>query len=356
MRAASIRPQLARPRVLRGYVVAAPRSRPRVIAVGMETELSSVEGQRVMQVLDETLNATRLISCVTPDLRSRSANITDVAGPEVTDLLLAHVDLLEEYEGALAKCGGEPKSNDMVDVTLRLQDSVRTLSRLPGRYPGLVDKLMVMAMDTDMQRVVTRGVHTLEGLKHITFQKLITSVEEENSRQNFISGIERKEQQKQKERKDLETRLTAEKESRQKEVKRLTDQRDKLQGAGPPQPTTQAWCCRCLTLAAGVARRRDRGDQHDECGGGCKAGERHEGAGGAAHEGAQRSGGEFVEGVREAPHRASRDGRKQHDVRLLLHTACWARAQLTSRRVRAQGRGRPEGEEGFVLLASHQVH
>ena len=213
----------------------------------METELSSVEGQRVMQVLDETLNATRLISCVTPDLRSRSANITDVAGPEVTDLLLAHVDLLEEYEGALAKCGGEPKSNDMVDVTLRLQDSVRTLSRLPGRYPGLVDKLMVMAMDTDMQRVVTRGVHTLEGLKHITFQKLITSVEEENSRQNFISGIERKEQQKQKERKDLETRLTAEKESRQKEVKRLTDQRDKLQGAGPPQPTTQAWCCRCLT-------------------------------------------------------------------------------------------------------------
>lgn len=215
----------------------------------METELSSVEGQRVMQVLDETLNATRLISCVTPDLRSRSANITDVAGPEVTDLLLAHVDLLEEYEGALAKCGGEPKSNDMVDVTLRLQDSVRTLSRLPGRYPGLVDKLMVMAMDTDMQRVVTRGVHTLEGLKHITFQKLITSVEEENSRQNFISGIERKEQQKQKERKDLETRLTAEKESRQKEVKRLTDQRDKLQGAGPPQPTTQAWCCRCLTLA-----------------------------------------------------------------------------------------------------------
>ena len=224
-----------------------------------ETELSSVEGQRVMQVLDETLNATRLISCVTPDLRSRSANITDMVGPEVTDLLLAHVDLLEEYEGALAKCGGEPKSNDMVDVTLRLQDSVRTLSRLPGRYPGLVDKLMVMAMDTDMQRVVTRGVHTLEGLKHITFQKLITSVEEENSRQNFISGIERKEQQKQKERKDLETRLTAEKESRQKEVKRLTDQRDKLQGAAAPTTTAaSAWCCRWLTLAARCAQMRSR--------------------------------------------------------------------------------------------------
>ncbi len=210
-----------------------------------ETELSSVEGQRVMQVLDETLNATRLISCVTPDLRSRSANITDMVGPEVTDLLLAHVDLLEEYEGALAKCGGEPKSNDMVDVTLRLQDSVRTLSRLPGRYPGLVDKLMVMAMDTDMQRVVTRGVHTLEGLKHITFQKLITSVEEENSRQNFISGIERK---------DLETRLTAEKESRQKEVKRLTDQRDKLQGAAAPTNDSRLGAAGVLRLPL-VARR-----------------------------------------------------------------------------------------------------
>lgn len=209
-----------------------------------------------MQVLDETLNATRLMSCVTPDLRSRRSHVADLVGPEVTDTLLQHVELLADYNAQLGRCGGEPKSNDMVDVTLRLQDSVRTLSRLPGQHPGLVDKLMVMAMDTDMQRFVARGVHTLEGLKHITFQKLITTVEQENSRyvacahpphttklvhrcltepavcrQNFISGIERKEQQKQKERKDLETRLKAEKESRQKEVKRLTDQRDKLLGA-----------------------------------------------------------------------------------------------------------------------------
>jgi hypothetical protein len=148
----------------------------------MENTLSSVEGQRVMQVLDETLNATRLMSCVTSDLRSRATDVADLVGPEVTETLLQHVDLLEDYEANLERCGGEPKSNDMVDVTLRLQDSVRTLSRLPGQYPGLVDKLMVMAMDTDMQRVVARGVHTLEGLKHITFQKLITTVEEENSR------------------------------------------------------------------------------------------------------------------------------------------------------------------------------
>lgn len=148
----------------------------------MEHSLSSVEGQRVMQVLDETLNATRLISCVTSDLRSRRSDVADLVGPEVTETLLQHVDLLADYEANLERCGGEPKSNDMVDVTLRLQDSVRTLSRLPGQYPGLVDKLMVMAMDTDMQRVVARGVHTLEGLKHITFQKLITTVEEENSR------------------------------------------------------------------------------------------------------------------------------------------------------------------------------
>lgn len=148
----------------------------------MEHSLSSVEGQRVMQVLDETLNATRLISCVTSELRSRRSDVADLVGPEVTETLLQHVDLLADYEANLERCGGEPKSNDMVDVTLRLQDSVRTLSRLPGQYPGLVDKLMVMAMDTDMQRVVARGVHTLEGLKHITFQKLITTVEEENSR------------------------------------------------------------------------------------------------------------------------------------------------------------------------------
>ena len=72
-----------------------------------ETELSSVEGQRVMQVLDETLNATRLISCVTPDPRSRSANITDMVGPEVTDLLLAHphsvIGLAEVFPGQVGE-------------------------------------------------------------------------------------------------------------------------------------------------------------------------------------------------------------------------------------------------------------
>ena len=119
---------------------------------------------------------------MTSDLRNRVTDVADLVGPEVTEMLLQHVELLEGYETSLERCGGEPKSNDMVDVTLRLQDSVRTLSRLPGQFPGLVDKLMVMSMDTDMQRVVARGVHTFEGLKHITFHKLITTVEEENSR------------------------------------------------------------------------------------------------------------------------------------------------------------------------------
>ena len=49
-------------------------------------------------------------------------------------------------------------------------------------------------------------------------------------RNNFLSNIERKEQQKQKEKKELETKLAAEKASRHKEVKQLTDQRDKLLG------------------------------------------------------------------------------------------------------------------------------
>ena len=56
-------------------------------------------------------------------------------------------------------------------------------------------------------------------------------------RNNFLSNIERKEQQKQKERKELETKLAAEKASRHKEVKQLTDQRDKLLGAEPRTPT-----------------------------------------------------------------------------------------------------------------------
>ena len=123
-----------------------------------------------------------MISCVTPDLRTRATDVADLVGPEVTEMLLQHVELLEDYETSLERCGGEPKSHELVDVTLRLQDSVRTLSRLPGQFPGLVDKLMVMSMDTDMQRVVARGVHTFEGLKLITFQKLVTTVEEENSR------------------------------------------------------------------------------------------------------------------------------------------------------------------------------
>lgn len=72
-------------------------------------------------------------------------------------------------------------------------------------------------------------------------------------RQNFISGIERKEQQKQKERKDLETRLKAEKESRQKEVKRLTDQRDKLLGALTAATISVDELTHCVPSTAGSA-------------------------------------------------------------------------------------------------------
>jgi DNA repair exonuclease SbcCD ATPase subunit len=194
----------------------------------MENKLSSVEGQRVMQVLEETTEATRLVSCITPAMRSFREDVADLVGQDVTALLMGHIDLLEDYNDSLNQCGGNARSKEMLDITLRVQDSVRTLSRLPSKYPLLVDKLMVLAMDQGLPQMIERCVHTFEGLKHLTFQKLITTVEEENSRHNFLSGIERKEQQKQKERKDLETKLKTEKDSRQKEVKRLTDQRDKL--------------------------------------------------------------------------------------------------------------------------------
>lgn len=206
----------------------------------MENKLSSVEGQRVMQVLEETLDATRFVSCITPELRNVRDDVADLVGPEVTVLLMDHILLVEEYNDSLNQCGGNSRSKDMLDVTLQVQDSVRTLSRLPAKYPGLVDKLMVLVMDKGLPHMIDRCVLTFEGLQHLTYQKLITTVEEENSRHNFLSGIERKEQQKQKERKDLETKLKAEKDSRQKEVKRLTDQRDKLMGEIEEINTTNA--------------------------------------------------------------------------------------------------------------------
>jgi hypothetical protein len=142
-------------------------------------ELSSVEGQRVMQVLEETLDAARLASCATPVLQQ---HVSDHVGPEVTAVLAKHVGLLAEYEDCLRNCGDNPRSKDMLDITLRVQDSVRTLSRLPGKFPNLVDKLMVLAMNNEVERMIVRCEHTFAGLKQLTFQRLITTVEEENSR------------------------------------------------------------------------------------------------------------------------------------------------------------------------------
>lgn len=194
----------------------------------IEEKMSSVEGQRVIQVLEDSLAGARFISVVTRDLRSRKDDVLDLCGPEATEQIFEHLDLMSEYNDQLETCGGNPKDKQMIDMTLRLQDSVRSLSRSPRALPGIVDKLVGMAMDTAMPMMATRFVETLEGLKQLQRQKMLTTVEEDSSRSNFLSNIERKEQQKQKEKKELETRLAAEKASRHKEVKQLTDQRDKL--------------------------------------------------------------------------------------------------------------------------------
>ena len=143
---------------------------------------------------------------------------------------MQHVDLQQQYEDELDECGGNAnmKSKDMVDITRRFQYSVRTLSRLPRRSPGVVEKLLGIADDTSMSRCVVRFEHTAEGLKRLTYQQLTTTVEENSSRSNFLSGIDKKEQQKQKEKHKLEQTLKASKAARDKEYRSLRSQRDKL--------------------------------------------------------------------------------------------------------------------------------
>lgn len=153
----------------------------------MDDKMSSVEGQRVIQVLDDTLNAGRLLSCVNQNLAPHRDSVQDRCGPEVTELLFNHLGLMAEYEDQLQACGGNSKDKQMIDkqmidMTLRLQDSVRTISRLPRKYPGIVDHLIGLAVQLDMPRVITRCVQTLEGLKQLTRQRLMTTVEEDSSR------------------------------------------------------------------------------------------------------------------------------------------------------------------------------
>eukprot|EP01052_Picozoa_sp_SAG31_P013375 SAG31_NODE_802_length_12008_cov_18.741036_14_plen_156_part_00 len=148
----------------------------------MEGKLSSVEGQRVIQVLEDSLDASRLLSCVNQDLKPHRDSVQDVCGPLAAEMLFEHIDIICEYEEKLQSCGGNPKDKRMIDMTLRLQDSVRTISRLPKKNPGIVENLLGLTLQLDIPVVVTRFVNTLEGLKQLTRQRLMTTVEEDSSR------------------------------------------------------------------------------------------------------------------------------------------------------------------------------
>eukprot|EP01051_Picozoa_sp_SAG22_P011079 SAG22_NODE_1041_length_5885_cov_9.278776_1_plen_205_part_00 len=132
--------------------------------------------------MEDSLNASRLLSCVNNELKPHRDSVQDKCGPEVTELLFKHLTLMAEYEDQLQTCGGNPKDKRMIDMTLRLQDSVRTISRLPKKYPGIVENLMGLALQLDMPLMSKRFVHTMEGLKQLTRQRLMTTVEEDSSR------------------------------------------------------------------------------------------------------------------------------------------------------------------------------
>merc|ERR1719181_148712 len=99
--------------------------------------------------------------------------------------------MIDEFEVQLEHCEGRHTSAQMIDVTLKLQDSTRNLIRLPRTYAGIVEQIMAILDSDKMEQSGLLKVGTcLDGFRHICVRQISMSSEEDSSLLNYISGIE----------------------------------------------------------------------------------------------------------------------------------------------------------------------
>ncbi|NXH20968.1 DRC10 protein, partial [Bucco capensis] len=152
----------------------------------------SIETERIMTVLDETVAKLKLSSLI-PHIMSSLDSYADVLGPEITSSLIQHQKLSNEMEQLLASSGeedtvqAEEQQGSLCLLEQHLKSSVRDILRLFQANPSLCQALK---HQTWAREPPAEGfIKAFEEFRNFIIERLLTSPGEEEEKSQFMEDI-----------------------------------------------------------------------------------------------------------------------------------------------------------------------
>jgi len=151
----------------------------------MSTKLSSIQSERVLSILEETLDKLKFLGALTPDVLSHREELSQYVGDEISRIIEEQRRLERKYEKLLAK-RGELKSlankslykqnqRDIQETSRQLRESTKNLCRNLEDNPNVGGNLIKIQRD---RNELTESIRYLcrEIAEKNTFERLVSQV------------------------------------------------------------------------------------------------------------------------------------------------------------------------------------
>ncbi|KAJ1637159.1 hypothetical protein T492DRAFT_954266 [Pavlovales sp. CCMP2436] len=196
----------------------------------LNQRLTNVEAQRIMLTLEETFVKLSLLACIPPGAMPDSTVLPELVGPEIHQVLHEQALLEQQYESVSnpSNMASNRVLPDFETLDDELRHSSRVVSRMLMEDRQIVDKVEATMGGFDPDPSMRRFLGTFNELKHQTFQKMSTSVEEEKSKEEFYLEVSAREEKASQMLRALQKDLKNEKAEHDAEVHGLDEQVAKL--------------------------------------------------------------------------------------------------------------------------------
>jgi chromosome segregation ATPase len=193
-------------------------------------KLTNVEAQRIMLILEETFVKLSLLSYIPPGVTADDSVLPVLVGPEIHQVLREQAVLEQQYESVSSPAGIDPSRGlpDFETLDDELRHSSRVVSRMLMEDQSIVDKLEAAMGDFERDGSMLKFLGTFNELKHQTYQKMSTSVEEEKSKEDFYLEVSAREEKASQMLRALQKDLKSEKAEHEAEVHALDEAIAKL--------------------------------------------------------------------------------------------------------------------------------
>eukprot|EP00128_Syssomonas_multiformis_P005481 Colp12_sorted_trinity150504_noHs@28687 len=193
-------------------------------------KMTSIESQRIMAVIDEAIKKFEMVAIIS-NVTMAIDKYSDVMGEHITQSFRSHNNLEIRYNKLAAKSPSlrtltdknKLKENqaEFKEVGKLLRHSTRDLIRLlmsnTTIYLDLKSRLNIKTIGAQC------FIAAVVELKQLLYERLLTTVEEERSKQNYLSQIIAREQKSSEQVKELQGSLAEAKRERSKEVSKLDE-------------------------------------------------------------------------------------------------------------------------------------